>query len=98
MKTLKSQIEHAQHLVEKSQVKLQKDFDNWWIEQCEIMEQKQNQREINNSSSILLKASDSIASSIASTSTNSRLNSSLNTTVQVIYLLIEKIRKKNIKK
>jgi len=92
LKTLKSQIEHAQHLVEKSQVKLQKDFDNWWIEQCEIMEQKQNKREMNNSSSIMLKTSDSIASSIASASTNSRLNSSLNTTIQVKLIFLKKLK------
>lgn len=34
LKNLKSQIEHSQYLIEKSQVKLQKDFDNWWQEQC----------------------------------------------------------------
>jgi hypothetical protein len=37
LKHLKTQIEHAQHMIEKSQVKLQKDFENWWIEQCEII-------------------------------------------------------------
>ena len=37
LKNLKTQIEHAQHLIEKSQVKIQKDFENWWQEQCEII-------------------------------------------------------------
>lgn len=37
LKALKSQIEHAQFLIEKSQVKLQKDFENWWQEQCELL-------------------------------------------------------------
>lgn len=31
---MKSQIEHAQHMIERAQVKLQKDFENWWNEQC----------------------------------------------------------------
>ena len=37
LKNLKTQIEHSQLLIEKSQVKLQKDFENWWQEQCEII-------------------------------------------------------------
>ena len=37
LKNLKNQIEHAQYLVEKASVKLQKDFDEWWNEQCEII-------------------------------------------------------------
>ena len=37
LKNLKTQIEHSQLLIDKSQVKLQKDFENWWEEQCEII-------------------------------------------------------------
>ena len=42
LKNLKSQIEHAQHMVEKTGVRLQKDFDIWWTEQCELIEQQKN--------------------------------------------------------
>jgi hypothetical protein len=34
---MKNQIEHSQHLIERTQVKLQKDFENWWNEQCAIL-------------------------------------------------------------
>lgn len=34
---MKSQIEHSQRLIERTQVKLQKDFENWWNEQCAIL-------------------------------------------------------------
>jgi len=42
LKNLKNQIEHAQYLVEKASVRLQKDFDVWWTEQCELIEAKNN--------------------------------------------------------
>ncbi len=31
LKTLKTEIEHIQHLLESSRLKLQNDFDKWWI-------------------------------------------------------------------
>jgi hypothetical protein len=34
---MKNQIEHSQRLIERTQVKLQKDFENWWNEQCAIL-------------------------------------------------------------
>ena len=37
LKNMKSQIEHSQRLIERTQVKLQKDFENWWNEQCAIL-------------------------------------------------------------
>jgi hypothetical protein len=48
---MKTQIEHAQYLIEKSQLKLQKDFEKWWEEQCEINEQKQKENKINRNDS-----------------------------------------------
>ena len=33
LKALKTEIEHMQFLLEKSKVKLQKDFELWWAEQ-----------------------------------------------------------------
>lgn len=32
LKSLKTEIEHLQHLLEMSKVQLQKDFENWWTE------------------------------------------------------------------
>jgi hypothetical protein len=66
-------------LVERSQVKLQKDFENWWQEQCEIIEQK-NQRQRDYEDSRKISTADSVASSIPSVansmlSNNSRANS-----------------------
>ena len=34
LRTLKTEIEHLQHLLEKSKVKLMKDFEIWWAEQA----------------------------------------------------------------
>ena len=34
LKSLKTEIEHLQHLLEKSKVKMQKDFEIWWAEQA----------------------------------------------------------------
>ena len=31
---MKTEIEHLQHLLEKSKVKMQKDFEIWWAEQA----------------------------------------------------------------
>ena len=33
LRTLKSEIEHLQHFLERSKVKLMKDFELWWAEQ-----------------------------------------------------------------
>ena len=33
LKTLKTEIEHVQHLMEKSKVQLQRDFEVWWTQQ-----------------------------------------------------------------
>ncbi|XP_053407299.1 kinesin-like protein KIF6 [Mercenaria mercenaria] len=41
LRTLKSEIEHLQHLLEKSKVKLMKDFELWWAEQIAISQQEQ---------------------------------------------------------
>ena len=41
LRNLKTQIEHLQHLLEKSKVKLLKDFEIWWAEQAAIAEQQQ---------------------------------------------------------
>jgi hypothetical protein len=49
LKNLKTQIEHAQYLIEKSQVKLQKDFENWWEEQCELVEEQKRKQKNSNS-------------------------------------------------
>lgn len=38
LKALKTEIEHMQFLMEKSKVKLQKDFELWWAEQVVAME------------------------------------------------------------
>ena len=34
LRTLKTEIEHLQHLLEKAKVKLMKDFEIWWAEQA----------------------------------------------------------------
>lgn len=34
LRSLKTEIEHLQHLLEKSKVKMQKDFEIWWAEQA----------------------------------------------------------------
>ncbi|CAF0834221.1 unnamed protein product [Brachionus calyciflorus] len=74
LKNLKTQIEHAQYLIEKSQVKLQKDFENWWTEQCELNEQKQQKLQgLDRNDSI-----STIPSTANSLSTSSRINSSVN--------------------
>ena len=89
LKNLKTQIEHSQHLVERSQVKLQKDFENWWQEQCEINEQK-NQKHREYDQIQKPSTADSISSinssipsgaSLVSNSRNSlNLNSTMNST------------------
>ena len=33
LRTMKTEIEHLQHLLEKSKVKLMKDFEIWWAQQ-----------------------------------------------------------------
>ncbi|XP_033735819.1 kinesin-like protein KIF6 [Pecten maximus] len=42
LKTLKTEIEHLQHLLEKSKVKLMKDFEMWWAEQALISQNTQS--------------------------------------------------------
>ena len=34
LRVLKTEIEHLQHLLEKSRLQLQKDFELWWAEQA----------------------------------------------------------------
>ena len=100
---MKTQIEHSQHLVERSQVKLQKDFDNWWQEQCELIEQKNQRHQEYDEANIMRKTStaESVASTIPSANrmlSNSRSNLSLNTTLntsnnyQVIKNLMVKLQ------
>jgi len=36
LRTLKTEIEHLQHLLEKSKVRLMKDFEMWWAEQVNM--------------------------------------------------------------
>lgn len=36
LKELKTEIEHLQHFLEKSKVKLLKDFELWWAEQASL--------------------------------------------------------------
>ncbi len=36
LRQLKTEIEHLQHLLEKSKVKLMKDFEIWWAEQAAV--------------------------------------------------------------
>lgn len=89
LKNLKSQIEHSQHLVERSSVKLQKDFEIWWQDQCDLIEAKNMKREEFESfgqkkSSTAESITSSVAStipigaSIASTSRTSVVNSPVN--------------------
>ena len=33
LRSLKTEIDHLQHLLEKAKVKMQKDFEIWWAEQ-----------------------------------------------------------------
>lgn len=40
LRTLKTEIEHLQHLLEKAKVKLMKDFELWWAEQVAISQQE----------------------------------------------------------
>jgi hypothetical protein len=39
LRTLKTEIEHLQHLLEKSKVKLMKDFEIWFAEQAALNHQ-----------------------------------------------------------
>lgn len=39
LKSLKTEIEHLQHLLEKSKVQMQKDFEIWWTETASIHSQ-----------------------------------------------------------
>jgi kinesin family protein 6/9 len=41
LKTLKSEIEHLQHFLERSKVQLMKDFELWWAEQMSSVEGQQ---------------------------------------------------------
>lgn len=38
LKTLKSEIEHLQHYLERSKVQLMKDFELWWAEQMSLQQ------------------------------------------------------------
>lgn len=42
LKTLKSEIEHLQHYLERSKVQLMKDFELWWAKQMNSVENPQN--------------------------------------------------------
>ena len=37
LKLLKTEIEHTQHLLEKSKLRMQKDFEMWWAKQSELL-------------------------------------------------------------
>ncbi|XP_031757339.1 kinesin-like protein KIF6 isoform X1 [Xenopus tropicalis] len=41
LKNLKTEIEHLQLLLEKAKVKLQKDFEGWWVEEAAHLQAKQ---------------------------------------------------------
>ena len=41
LRTLKTEIEHLQHLLEKAKVKLMKDFELWWAEQAAQLQVRQ---------------------------------------------------------
>lgn len=43
LRTLKTEIEHLQHLLEKSKVRLMKDFEMWWAEQVNMSQGHNNQ-------------------------------------------------------
>ncbi|XP_064600803.1 kinesin-like protein KIF6 [Liolophura sinensis] len=43
LRTLKTEIEHLQHLLEKSKVKLMKDFELWWADQVNMSAQNGSQ-------------------------------------------------------
>jgi len=83
LKQLKGQIEHFQYLIQKSQVKLQKDFENWWNEQCAILEQKQHQQQSSRNNevgaSFRNNTNSSMASSFANGTAASTSYNSLNT-------------------
>lgn len=42
LKTLKTKIEHTQHLLDSSKVKLLKDFEIWWAEQASLNQKRQD--------------------------------------------------------
>ena len=42
LRSLKTEIEHLQHLLEKSKVQMQKDFEKWWTEQSTLPHRSQN--------------------------------------------------------
>ncbi|XP_071963656.1 kinesin-like protein KIF6 [Antedon mediterranea] len=44
LKILKTEIEHLQHLLEKSRLQLQKDFEIWWAEQTTAIQSKQDNK------------------------------------------------------
>ncbi|XP_062863067.1 kinesin-like protein KIF6 isoform X2 [Trichomycterus rosablanca] len=41
LKAMKTEIEHLQHLLQRSKIKLQKDFEDWWIQQTTKLQQDQ---------------------------------------------------------
>lgn len=51
LKTLKPEIEHLQHLVERSKLALIKEFEEWWQAQVELQQQQQLQQEAGESDS-----------------------------------------------
>ncbi|XP_017332102.1 kinesin-like protein KIF6 isoform X2 [Ictalurus punctatus] len=42
LKGLKTEIEHLQHLLQRSKVKLQKDFEDWWTQEAARLQQNQS--------------------------------------------------------
>ena len=44
LRSLKTEIEHLQHLLEKSKVQMQKDFEVWWNEQSSLTHRTQNKK------------------------------------------------------
>ncbi|CAG2221785.1 KIF6_9 [Mytilus edulis] len=45
LRTLKTEIEHLQHLLEKSKVKLMKDFEMWWADQVNLQQNNNSSRQ-----------------------------------------------------
>ena len=44
LRSLKTEIEHLQHLLEKSKVQMQKDFEAWWNEQSSFTQRTSNKK------------------------------------------------------
>lgn len=81
LKTKKSEIEHIQHVIERFNLKLQRDFETWWIEQCQLNEENQRNRAIldrnlSNSNRPSITSTSQISSTTDSTKRYDSFNSS----------------------